>query len=156
MRGVIVLQYVLGVGRGVRGEFVLRVRIFKLLRSPRIDYKETIPPVGPVRQPYSFSVPGPHRLFKNSSTEWARACPGIWPIKDQFTETDTRTRCAHIKSFSVRKITETRKHICKLCKCRHGSSKCEHTLKLLSVRGLDRTGAPKWLRRIKRMLWPKS
>ncbi len=40
------------------------------LRSPRIDSKEPIPmlPGGPVRQPYSYSVPSPHRRFKNSST----------------------------------------------------------------------------------------
>ncbi len=48
-------------------------RIFKHLRSPRIDSKETIPlgyvAYGPVRQPYSYSVASPHRLFKNSSTE---------------------------------------------------------------------------------------
>ncbi len=50
-----------------------RARIFKLLRGPRIDSKESIPgppmqPGGPVRQPYSYSVPSPHRLFKNSSS----------------------------------------------------------------------------------------
>jgi hypothetical protein len=26
-------------------------------------------PGGPVRQPFSYSVPSPHRLFKNSSTD---------------------------------------------------------------------------------------
>jgi hypothetical protein len=47
-----------------------RARIFKLLRIPRIDSKKLIPPGygGPVRQPYSYSVPSPYRLFKNSST----------------------------------------------------------------------------------------
>jgi hypothetical protein len=52
-----------------------RARIFKHLRSPRINSKESIPPAyaalkpgGPVRQSYSYSVPSPHRLFKNSST----------------------------------------------------------------------------------------
>ncbi len=52
-----------------------RARIFKLLRSPRSDSKESIPPGnvacrrgGPVREPYSFSVPSPHRQFKTSST----------------------------------------------------------------------------------------
>jgi hypothetical protein len=49
-----------------------RARIFKLLRSPRTDSKEPIPPdcvacCGPVRQPYSYSVPSTHRFFKNSS-----------------------------------------------------------------------------------------
>jgi hypothetical protein len=44
------------------------------LRSPRIDSTEPIPPDclawrgGPVRQPFPYSVPSPHRLFKNSST----------------------------------------------------------------------------------------
>ncbi len=47
--------------------------IFKLLWSPEIDSKESIPPAyvahgGPVREPYSYLVPGPHRLFKNSSS----------------------------------------------------------------------------------------
>jgi hypothetical protein len=51
----------------------IRARIFKLLRSARIDSKDSVPPAyvawrGPVRQPYSYSVPNPHRLFKNSST----------------------------------------------------------------------------------------
>ncbi len=47
---------------------------FKLLRSPGFDSKEPIlpgcavQPCGPVRQPYSYSVPSSHRLFKNSST----------------------------------------------------------------------------------------
>ncbi len=49
-----------------------RARFFKLLRIPRIDYKEPIPPGHvawrPVRQPYSYSLPSPHRLFYNSST----------------------------------------------------------------------------------------
>ncbi len=49
-------------------------RIFKLLRSSRIDSKEPIPPGcvawcgGPARQSYFYSVRCPHRLFKNSST----------------------------------------------------------------------------------------
>jgi hypothetical protein len=47
-----------------------RARIFILIRSPKIDSKEPILSGcgGPVRQPYSYSVPGPHRLFKNSNT----------------------------------------------------------------------------------------
>jgi hypothetical protein len=48
---------------------VFRARIFELLRSPRIDSKEPIQVThGPVRQSYSYSVPSPHILFKNSST----------------------------------------------------------------------------------------
>ena len=39
--------------------------IFKLLRRPEIDFKESIPPpcvaCGPVRQPYSYSVPSSFR-----------------------------------------------------------------------------------------------
>jgi hypothetical protein len=46
---------------------VHRGGIFKLLRSPRIDSKEStspaLVPVGPLRQPYSYSAPSPHRLF---------------------------------------------------------------------------------------------
>jgi hypothetical protein len=37
-------------------------RIFKLLRSIRIDSEV------PIRQPYSYSVSNPRRLFKNFST----------------------------------------------------------------------------------------
>jgi hypothetical protein len=46
--------------------YLYRARILKLLRSPRIDSKELIPS-DCVRQPDSYSVPSPHRLFKNSS-----------------------------------------------------------------------------------------
>ncbi len=44
--------------------YLYRARIFKLLRSPRIDSKEPILS-GCVawRQPHSYSVPSPHRLF---------------------------------------------------------------------------------------------
>jgi hypothetical protein len=43
-------------------------RYLKLLGSPGIDSEESISPAyvnpgGPVRQPYSYSVPSPHRLF---------------------------------------------------------------------------------------------
>jgi hypothetical protein len=46
-----------------------RDRIFKLLRSPGISSKEPIPPGcaawrGPVRQPYSYSVPSPIDCLK--------------------------------------------------------------------------------------------
>ncbi len=41
-----------------------RARIFLLLRSPRIGIDSKVP----IRQPYSYSVPIPHRLFKNFST----------------------------------------------------------------------------------------
>ncbi len=50
-----------------------RARIFKLLRSSEIDSNESILPVyvawraGTITL-YSYSVPSPHRLFKNSST----------------------------------------------------------------------------------------
>jgi hypothetical protein len=54
-----------------------RTRIFYLLRSPRIDSKETAPPGFVVwwagRQPYS--VPSPHRLFTNFSTF------SLWTVK---------------------------------------------------------------------------
>jgi hypothetical protein len=55
----------------VRG--LSRARIFKLKRRPRNDSKEPIPPGcvacgGPIRQSYSYSVPSPLRLFKNSNT----------------------------------------------------------------------------------------
>jgi hypothetical protein len=36
----------------------VRARIFKLLRSPRINSKVPVP------VPYSYSVPSPHKLFK--------------------------------------------------------------------------------------------
>ncbi len=52
--------------------------IFELLRSPGIDSKESYSAslcslAGPVREPYSYSVPSPHRLFCNSSTEESRS-----------------------------------------------------------------------------------
>jgi hypothetical protein len=30
---------------------------------PRNQFRQTMYPGGPVRQPYAYSVPGPHRLF---------------------------------------------------------------------------------------------
>jgi hypothetical protein len=36
---------------------------------PRNQFRQAEQPGGPVRQPYSYSVPGPQRLFKNSSTD---------------------------------------------------------------------------------------
>ncbi len=36
---------------------------------PRNRFRLPMQPGGPVRQPYSYSVASPHRLFKNSSTE---------------------------------------------------------------------------------------
>ncbi len=62
-----------GFKESISPAYVARARIFKLLRSPRTDSKEPIPPGcvawrGPVRQPYSYSVPSPHRLFENSSS----------------------------------------------------------------------------------------
>jgi hypothetical protein len=45
-------------------EFYCRVRIFKFMRSPGIDSEESIPPSWRTwRWPYSYSIPGPHRLF---------------------------------------------------------------------------------------------
>ncbi len=54
-------------------EHAARAKIFKLLRSPRINSKESIPPAyvalpADTRQPCSYAVPSPHRLFKNSRT----------------------------------------------------------------------------------------
>ncbi len=52
------------------------IRIFKLLRSPRIDtnekFRQPLQPCGLVRQPYSYSVPKPHRFFKQFR-HWSRA-----------------------------------------------------------------------------------
>ncbi len=49
-----------------------RARIFKLLRSPRIDSNESLSRAyvawRPVKQSSSYSVPRAHRLFWNSST----------------------------------------------------------------------------------------
>jgi hypothetical protein len=50
-----------------------RARIVKLLRSPGINSKASIPPAyvawrASTRYPYSYSVRSPHRLSKNSST----------------------------------------------------------------------------------------
>ncbi len=49
-----------------------RARIYKLLRSLRIDsknqFRQPVKPGGPVRQPCSHKVPSPRRLFKNSSS----------------------------------------------------------------------------------------
>ncbi len=55
--------------------FLFWARIFKLLRRSRIDSKKPIPP-GCVAwragtTTLFYSVPSPHRLFKNTSTVWA-------------------------------------------------------------------------------------
>jgi hypothetical protein len=51
-------------------KYRIRDGILKLLRSQEIDSKGYIPPAyvawRPVRQPFSYSVPCPHRLFWNS------------------------------------------------------------------------------------------
>jgi hypothetical protein len=56
----------------LRQVFISGARIFKLLRSPRIDSKnqsrQSMYPGGLVRQPYSYLVPSPHRLCINSIT----------------------------------------------------------------------------------------
>jgi hypothetical protein len=50
-------------------EYIVMYRdgILKLFRSPGIDSKESIPLAyvagSPVREPYSYLVPSPHRLF---------------------------------------------------------------------------------------------
>ncbi len=49
-----------------------RARIFKLFRNPKIDQGTNS--ARPVRQPYSYSVPSPYRLFKNSSTVQYMIC----------------------------------------------------------------------------------
>ncbi len=55
-----------------KSKVMIRARIFKLLGSLTMDSKKSIPPAyvagRPVRQPYSYSVPSPNRLFKNFST----------------------------------------------------------------------------------------
>jgi hypothetical protein len=50
--------------------YVARARIFKHIRSPRIDSKESIPPayVACRAGTTTYSFPSPHRLFKNSSS----------------------------------------------------------------------------------------
>ncbi len=49
-----------------------RARIFKL--DPKNQFSQAVQPGGPVRQPYSYSVPSLHRLFKNSSTVLLTVC----------------------------------------------------------------------------------
>jgi hypothetical protein len=50
----------------------LDLRVIKLLKAqesiPRNQFRQPMRPGGPVRRPYSHSVPNPHRLFKNFST----------------------------------------------------------------------------------------
>jgi hypothetical protein len=41
---------------------------FKTFMEPGNRFRQPMLPGGPVRQPYSFSVPSPHRLLYNSST----------------------------------------------------------------------------------------
>jgi hypothetical protein len=47
---------------------VSRARIFKLLRSPRIDSKESITPAYVAQRTGATTLAQPHRLFKYSST----------------------------------------------------------------------------------------
>ncbi len=47
---------------------VYRDGFLKLFRSPWNRFRQPMQPGGPVRQPYSYSVPSPHRLFQNYST----------------------------------------------------------------------------------------
>jgi hypothetical protein len=80
-----------------------RARIFKLLRSPRIDSKEPRPPgwvvwLAGIRKTYSYSVPCPHRLLKNSSTETERlyhAVPSAQRVLNNLWKTRL-TRCRMI------------------------------------------------------------
>ncbi len=41
---------------------------------PRNQFRQPMYPGGPVRQPYSYSVPSPYRLFKNTSTVYRLHC----------------------------------------------------------------------------------
>ncbi len=72
-----------------------RARIFKLLRSPEIHSKESISPdvvcTWPVRQLF-YSVPSPHRLFKNSSG-CPPYCSSIMSIRAYIQSTAGRLRC---------------------------------------------------------------
>jgi hypothetical protein len=54
----------------VQTSLLVRARIFKLLRSPRTDSEELIPPLCSLSVHYDnpIPIPSPHRLFKNSTT----------------------------------------------------------------------------------------
>jgi hypothetical protein len=69
---VAVLNRGLSAFKAVRRRMVTRARIFKLLRSPGIDYKESIPPAYVAWRACTKTLflfgPSPHRFFKNSST----------------------------------------------------------------------------------------
>ncbi len=51
---------------------------------PRNEFRQPMQSGGPVRKPYSSSVPSPHRLFKNSSSvdhtfqDFRRHCQKVW------------------------------------------------------------------------------
>jgi hypothetical protein len=72
-----------------------RARIFKLLRGPGFHSKESILPdvvgTGPVRL-LSYSVPSPHRLFKNSSG-CPPFCSSILSIRAYIQSTAGSLRC---------------------------------------------------------------
>ena len=106
---------------------ILKSRTFKkssiliVIRSPRIDSKERIPPrcvarQAGIRQPSSYSVPSPHRMFKNSSP--AYMCPlnscrkAICWTLDRFPGRVCKTSYAHIcsqKMFRKRNKTAREK-----------------------------------------------
>jgi hypothetical protein len=71
-----------------------RARIFKLLRSPRIDSKEPISPVSGRPTTLSYSVPSPHRLFTNSST--VKFCTR--DIEKRMSKREKRKRAMHMHS----------------------------------------------------------
>jgi hypothetical protein len=58
------------------------------------QFRQPEKPGGPVQQPYSYSVPSPHRMFKNSSIvfkiiwlDWPKhsgAEKNIWPLRKTF------------------------------------------------------------------------
>ena len=57
---------------------------------PRNEFRQPMQPGRPVRKPYSSSVPSPHRLFKNSSSESVR-----WFLRMQ------RPQCLILKGMSL-------------------------------------------------------
>ncbi len=79
-----------------------RARFFKFLRRPRIGSKEPIMPGcvawSAVRQSYSYSVPSPQRLFKNSITGFQ--CSAFFALviprnRNIFDERETGTFCVN-------------------------------------------------------------
>jgi hypothetical protein len=48
---------------------------------PRNEFRQPMEPGGPVRKPYSSSVPSPHRLFKNSSSVRSFICNALISLR---------------------------------------------------------------------------